>query len=99
MPPRVAYQSKLSKLIVSKIDDGDGKAPRFRGRGNLRKSRGIAFICSSFDRTGAVQGHGVEGGEPAGRAARRPAVQPHLAAAGADRRRAKARRTRRAAVE
>src|SRR5439155_4053611 len=62
------------------------------------KSRGIVVVYGGRGRTGAVQGHGVEGGEPVGGAPRGPAVQPHLTAAGADRCRAKARRARGAAI-
>src|SRR5882672_8596541 len=46
------------------------KAPGFRGAGDFRKSCGIAVVCGGLDRTGAVEGHGIEGSEPAGSAAR-----------------------------
>src|ERR1700674_5090131 len=90
---RMVHKQKLSKHIVSKIvtmEKAVGKASRFRGPRDFRKSRGIAVFCSGFGRTGAVQGHGVPGRQPAGGAARRPAVQPHLAAARLDGCRAKA---------
>src|SRR6266478_4697325 len=74
----------------------DGKTPGFRGPCDFRKSRGITVVCGSRRRTGAVQGHGVEGGHPARGAARRAAVQPHFAAPCLDRCRAEAVRARHA---
>src|SRR5438067_1785399 len=62
-----------------------GKTSGLRSVGDLRKGRGIAVVCGGGNRACAVQGHGLEGGQPIGGAAGGAVVQPHLAAAGADR--------------
>src|SRR6185437_8943918 len=75
----------------------DVKTPGFRGVGDLCKGRGIAVVRGRRRRAGAVQTDGVEGDLQAGAAARRAAVQPHLATARADRCRATTGGARRAA--
>src|ERR1700676_878817 len=49
-----------------------GKTSRFRRPRDFRKTRGVTIICCGRQRTGAVQGDGLEGGHPAGAASRRP---------------------------
>src|SRR3954447_22356509 len=71
----------------------NGKTPGFRGARDFRQGRGVAVVRRRLERTRTVKSHGIEGGQPARATARRAAVQPHLAAAGADRRRTKAGRT------
>src|SRR6185369_6851991 len=41
--------------------DPNVKAPGFRGAGDFCKSRGVTVVCIGRNRTGAVQGHGVQG--------------------------------------
>src|SRR3954466_8345799 len=78
--PDVINRNNGNSLFL-KTSSSDDKASRFRSTGDFRKSRGIAVICGRRGGTGTVQGHRVQGGEPAAGAARRTIVQPHLAAA------------------
>src|SRR5260370_11693930 len=64
-------------LILRLRGRANGKTSGFRGAGDFRKSRGIPVVSVNPRRTGAVQGHGVEGGHPARGAARAARVQPH----------------------
>src|SRR6266404_5296713 len=91
------YRNASFPLLRLQEDPND-KTSRFRRPRDFRKSRGITVICGGRGRTGAVQGHGVEGGQPTGGAAWREAIQPDLAAPRLDRCRAKAVRARRAAA-
>ena len=74
------------------------KTSRFRRPRDFRKSRGTTVICGGRGRVGAFQGHGVQGRQPAGKAAWREAIQPDLAAPRVDRCRAEAIRARRASA-
>src|SRR6266403_1164240 len=88
------YRNTL--FLILRRRNADGKTSGFRGSRDFRKSRGIAVVCGSCRRTGAVKGHRIEGGYPARRAAWRAAVQPHFAAPCLDRCRAEAVRARHA---
>src|SRR6478735_5298682 len=72
-------------LFCAKRRSADGKTSGLRRARDFRESRGITVICGGLDRAFAVQGDGLEGGQPARGAAGRTAVQPHLAAACLDR--------------
>src|SRR5262249_31681940 len=81
-----------------KVRYRNDQAPGLRGAGDFRQGGGIALLCGGLERTGAVQGHRVESGEPAGGTARGAPVQPHLAPSRLDRCWAETGRARRAAA-
>src|SRR5882757_624392 len=58
------YRNTLFPNLCSR-ERPNAKTPGLRRPRDFRESRGIAVICGGGRRSGAVQGHGVEGGEPA----------------------------------